>query len=93
MSKSLSKPASATLSKAGAQPAVQPLRPAEGLSIAQVAEQAGVSVATVSRVLNGHENVRPATRDKVLAVVDASGYRVNELARNLRTAESRLLLT
>jgi LacI family transcriptional regulator, repressor for deo operon, udp, cdd, tsx, nupC, and nupG len=52
-----------------------------------------VSVATVSRVLNGHANVRPATRDKVLAAVDASGYRVNELARNLRTAESRLLLT
>jgi len=66
---------------------------AEGLSIAGVAEQAGVSVATVSRVLNGHSNVRPATRDKVLAAVATSGYRVNELARNLRTAESRLLLT
>jgi DNA-binding LacI/PurR family transcriptional regulator len=65
----------------------------EGLSIAGVAEQAGVSVATVSRVLNGHSNVRPATRDKVLAAVATSGYRVNELARNLRTAESRLLLT
>ncbi|ALP62270.1 MULTISPECIES: LacI family DNA-binding transcriptional regulator [Paraburkholderia] len=65
----------------------------EGLSIAGVAEQAGVSVATVSRVLNGHSNVRPATRDKVLAAVSTSGYRVNELARNLRTAESRLLLT
>ena len=92
MSKSLSKAASAK-SKTRQQPEAQPLRPAEGLSIAQVAEQAGVSVATVSRVLNGHENVRPATRDKVLAAVDASGYRVNELARNLRTAESRLLLT
>ncbi|MBN3753955.1 LacI family transcriptional regulator [Paraburkholderia sp. Tr-20389] len=65
----------------------------EGLSIAGVAEQAGVSVATVSRVLNGHSNVRPETRDKVLAAVATSGYRVNELARNLRTAESRLLLT
>jgi LacI family repressor for deo operon, udp, cdd, tsx, nupC, and nupG len=67
--------------------------PPDGISIAGVAEQAGVSVATVSRVLNGHANVRPATRDKVLATVAASGYRVNELARNLRTAESRLLLT
>ncbi|CAH2914072.1 MAG: Transcriptional regulator KPN_00542, LacI family [uncultured Paraburkholderia sp.] len=72
----------------------EPARPAaEDLSIAGVARQAGVSVATVSRVLNAHENVRPATRDKVLAAIDASGYRVNELARNLRTAESRLLLT
>nr|WP_217910299.1 LacI family DNA-binding transcriptional regulator [Paraburkholderia youngii] len=68
-------------------------RTADEPSIAGVAEQAGVSVATVSRVLNGHDNVRPATRDKVLAAIDASGYRVNELARNLRTAESRLLLT
>ncbi|GAB2920431.1 LacI family DNA-binding transcriptional regulator [Paraburkholderia jirisanensis] len=63
------------------------------MSIGNVAEQAGVSVATVSRVLNGHPNVRAETRDKVLAAVAASGYRVNELARNLRTAESRLLLT
>ncbi|RKE26340.1 LacI family transcriptional regulator [Paraburkholderia sp. BL23I1N1] len=99
MSKSLPKaaPAAAPLSSPAARkrppPEAQPSRPVEGLSIAQVAEQAGVSVATVSRVLNGHENVRPATRDKVLAAVDASGYRVNELARNLRTAESRLLLT
>lgn len=53
----------------------------------------GVSVATVSRVLNGHTNVRSATRERVLAEIEASGYRVNELARNLRTAESRLLLT
>jgi LacI family transcriptional regulator, repressor for deo operon, udp, cdd, tsx, nupC, and nupG len=47
----------------------------------------------VSRVLNDHSNVKPATRDRVLAAIEASGYRVNELARNLRTAESRLLLT
>ncbi len=44
-------------------------------------------------MLNGHVNVRAETREKVLAAVESSGYRVNELARNLRTAESRLLLT
>ncbi len=65
----------------------------EDVSIADVADQAGVSVATVSRVLNGHTNVRAPTRERVLAAVAASGYQVNELARNLRTAESRLLLT
>lgn len=64
-----------------------------GGSIAAVARRAGVSVATVSRVLNGHANVRAATRERVLAEIETSGYRVNELARNLRTAESRLLLT
>jgi LacI family transcriptional regulator, repressor for deo operon, udp, cdd, tsx, nupC, and nupG len=63
------------------------------ISIDDVAEQAGVSVATVSRVLNGHSNVRAETRERVLAAIEQSGYRVNELARNLRTAESRLLLT
>jgi LacI family transcriptional regulator, repressor for deo operon, udp, cdd, tsx, nupC, and nupG len=68
-------------------------RIADEISISDVALKAGVSVATVSRVLNGHTNVREHTRDKVLAAVAASGYRVNELARNLRTAESRLLLT
>ena len=68
-------------------------RPIEEVSIADVAEKAGVSVATVSRVLNGHTNVRQPTREKVLAAVEESGYRINELARNLRTAESRLLLT
>ncbi|MEX3825336.1 LacI family DNA-binding transcriptional regulator, partial [Paraburkholderia sp. BR14262] len=40
-----------------------------------------------------HANVRAATRERVLAEIETSGYRVNELARNLRTAESRLLLT
>ncbi len=52
-----------------------------------------MSVATVSRVLNGHTNVRETTRERVLEAVATSGYRINELARNLRTAESRLLLT
>ncbi|WP_250534849.1 LacI family DNA-binding transcriptional regulator [Caballeronia sp. AZ10_KS36] len=70
-----------------------PVRPPEEVSIADVARRAGVSVATVSRVLNSHSNVREATREKVREAVAASGYRVNELARNLRTAESRLLLT
>jgi LacI family transcriptional regulator, repressor for deo operon, udp, cdd, tsx, nupC, and nupG len=69
------------------------VRVREEVSIADVAERAGVSVATVSRVLNGHTNVRPPTRERVLQAVAASGYRINELARNLRTAESRLLLT
>ncbi|CAB3637311.1 HTH-type transcriptional repressor CytR [Paraburkholderia rhynchosiae] len=97
LSRSTSKAKPAALPATGVEPGSRPLRRslrgAEGLSIAGVARQAGVSVATVSRVLNAHENVRPATRDKVLAAIDASGYRVNELARNLRTAESRLLLT
>ncbi|PUA20654.1 LacI family DNA-binding transcriptional regulator [Glaciimonas sp. PCH181] len=67
--------------------------PDSPVSIAAVAEHAGVSVATVSRVMNAQDGVRPKTRDKVLASVETLGYRMNYLARNLRTAESRLLLT
>lgn len=77
---------------AAAEPAT-PAAPARDGSIAGVARRAGVSVATVSRVLNDHANVRRETRERVLAEIESSGYRVNELARNLRTAESRLLLT
>jgi LacI family repressor for deo operon, udp, cdd, tsx, nupC, and nupG len=62
-------------------------------SISAVALHAGVSVATVSRVMNDMDGVRPGTRDKVMASVTALGYRLNHLARNLRTAASRLLLT
>jgi LacI family repressor for deo operon, udp, cdd, tsx, nupC, and nupG len=67
--------------------------PDAGVSISAVAVHAGVSVATVSRVMNQQSGVRPATRAKVLATVDALGYRMNHLARSLRTAESRMLLT
>ena len=63
------------------------------VSIAQVAKHAGVSVATVSRVLNGNQAVKELTRARVAASVQAMGYRVNQLARSLRTDESRLLLT
>jgi DNA-binding LacI/PurR family transcriptional regulator len=53
-------------------------------TIEAVADLAGVSVATVSRVLNGSERVRPEHRERVLAAVTRSGYRPNRLARNLR---------
>ncbi|HEX8611052.1 MAG TPA: LacI family DNA-binding transcriptional regulator [Telluria sp.] len=71
----------------------RPAIPAAPASIAAVARHAGVSVATVSRVLNQQSGVRPATSAKVMAAVDALGYRMNHLARNLRTSASRLLLT
>lgn len=43
-------------------------------SIRQVAKQAGVSIATVSRVMNGAEGVTPKLRRDVMAAVDACGY-------------------
>lgn len=53
-----------------------------------VARLAGVSHQTVSRVLNGHENVRPETRDKVMAAIDSLGYRRNLAARALVTSRT-----
>jgi LacI family transcriptional regulator len=52
--------------------------------IKDVAERAQVSVATVSRVLNGDPKVDPELGRRVRAAVDALGYRPNRLARNLR---------
>lgn len=59
--------------------------------MADVARIAGVSHQTVSRVLNDHPNVRPTTRDRVLAAVRELGYRPNVAARNLVTRRTRTL--
>lgn len=54
-----------------------------GLTIYDISEQAGVSIATVSRVLNNSNNVSEKTRQKVLSVMEASGYTPNVFARGL----------
>jgi LacI family transcriptional regulator len=56
-----------------------------------VARLAGVSHQTVSRVLNGHPNVRPDTRDRVLQAIRQLNYRPNALARGLVTRRSRTI--
>ena len=53
--------------------------------MADVAQLAGVSHQTVSRVLNEHPNVRPDTREKVLAAIRQLAYRPNAAARALVT--------
>lgn len=59
--------------------------------MADVARQAGVSLQTVSRVLNGSSAVRESTRTAVLRVVDELGYRPNLLARSLASRRTNLL--
>ncbi|WP_241681343.1 LacI family DNA-binding transcriptional regulator [Pseudactinotalea terrae] len=56
-----------------------------------VARLAGVSHQTVSRVLNDHASVRPATRERVLAAIEQLGYRRNLSARALVTRRSGLI--
>jgi LacI family transcriptional regulator len=62
---------------------MEPLSTGTQARIADVAARAGVGVATVSRVLNGHANVRPATRDRVLDAIRTLNYRPSSVARNL----------
>ncbi len=53
------------------------------LTIYDISKKAGVSIATVSRVLNGSENVRPSTRKKVLDVIEQYDYTPNVFARGM----------
>ena len=53
----------------------------ERVRLADLARQAGVSTATVSRVLNGKETVAPATRQAVLTALDLLGYERPERLR------------
>jgi len=58
------------------------------VTIYDVADRAGVSIKTVSRVLNKEPSVRPSTRDRVLEVVEALGYHPSLSARSLAGSRS-----
>lgn len=59
------------------------------ISVRDVAERAGVSVGTVSNVLNNPDKVAPATAERVLAAIDHLGFVRNDAARQLRAGHSR----
>lgn len=58
------------------------------MKLKDIAEAAGVSTATVSRVLSGKVNVRPEVREKVLKVVAQTNYKPNLAAQRLRSRKS-----
>lgn len=58
------------------------------ITIYDVAREANVSMATVSRVVNGNPNVKPATRKKVLDVIEQLDYRPNAVARGLASKKT-----
>lgn len=60
-------------------------------TIKDVAEKAGVTVTTVSRVLNNRGYISQETRDKVYRVMDELQYRPNEIARSLSKKRSMML--
>jgi len=61
---------------------------ARRITISDVARLAGVSHQTVSRVINNKAEVSPETRQRVLAVVEQTGYRPSGLARGLATSRT-----
>jgi DNA-binding LacI/PurR family transcriptional regulator len=65
--------------------AAEPKRPA---TIYDVAKQAGVSHATVTRLIKGFEGIRPATRARVEQAIEELDYRPNLAARSLITGRS-----
>lgn len=60
-------------------------------TISDVAKRAGVANITVSRVLNGAENVNPVTRRRVEQAIQELGYLPNLAARSLRSGQTRTL--
>jgi LacI family transcriptional regulator, galactose operon repressor len=61
------------------------------VTIREVAEQAGVSIATVSRVLNGRDDVAPETRELVAKIIRDRGYIANRSARGLSAGRTGLI--
>ena len=61
------------------------------ITLKDVAREAGVSIKTVSRVVNKEPNVNPATAARVSEVVERLNYRPNEMARNLKGYRSRTI--
>lgn len=57
-------------------------------TIYDVAEEAGVSLATVSRVINGSNVVKPATRQRVLDAIKKLDFKPNQIARGLATSKT-----
>ena len=71
---------------------VSRLRSAHRVNIAEVATAAGVSVGTVSRVLNQSPHVRDATRERVLEVMQRLNYRPSRLATRLSRGSPRTVV-
>ncbi len=61
------------------------------MNIYDIAEQCGVSIATVSRVLNNNPNVSATTRAKVMAAMEASHYTPSALARGLGSGSMKMV--
>jgi len=58
------------------------------ITLKELSIKAGVSIATISNILNGKSNVSDATRKRVLKIVEETGYKPNYMARTLRARKT-----
>ncbi len=68
-----------------------PQKPTIRATIHDVALEAGVSIKTVSRVVNGERHVRPSVEARVFEAIARLGYQPNEVARSLKGSRSRTI--
>lgn len=62
------------------------------MTIVDIAKEAGYSVSTVSRVLNGRRDVSPKTREKIMGIVEAHRFVPNNNAKHLKQSVSKSIL-
>ena len=62
------------------------------ITIKDIATMCGVSVKTVSRVLNGSSQVKAETKEKILEIMREKGYRANILAQGLRNKKTNIIV-
>ena len=60
----------------------------KNVTIYDVAREAGVSLATVSRVINGSNVVKPNTRERVMEAIQRLDFKPNQIARGLATSKT-----
>lgn len=60
-------------------------------TIKDVAKQAGVSIATVSHIVNGTKSVTPKTRKKVLKAIEELNYATNQTAKSFKTGHKNMI--
>ncbi|MCM1088897.1 MAG: LacI family transcriptional regulator [Muribaculaceae bacterium] len=61
------------------------------ITIKDIAKQCGVGVSTVSRAINNHPDINPATRQKIMEMIEQTGFIPNNSARNLKRTDAKCI--
>ena len=67
------------------------MRDVKTMTIKDIARECGVSIATVSNVLNGRKKMKPETEARIRAAVDKHGFKLNSSAKGLRNGRSGVI--